>query len=236
MSNTVSKTFNDYFGALKDPRINRKKLYPLTEILFVIIAGSVCFAESWRDYVSFGKEKLDFLQQYYPFENGIPSKNTFARVLAALEPEAFKEQFVLWVQSLQALLKGVIAIDGKTLRNSVDKNSEHSAIHMVSAFSTEMRLVLAQQKVFEKSNEITAIPKLLDLLDLKNQIVTIDAMGTQKAIAKQIIDKGGNYILALKGNQGTLNEDVRLFLEHELLKEKSAAIKDVHEDFDKGHG
>lgn len=236
MSDTVSKTFNDYFGTLKDPRINRKKLYPLTEVLFIIIAGSVCFAESWRDYVSFGKEKLDFLQQYYPFENGIPSKNTFARVLAALEPEAFKKQFVLWVQSLQALLKGVIAIDGKTLCNSVDKNSEHSAIHMVSAFSTEMRLVLAQQKVFEKSNEITAIPKLLDLLDLKNQIVTIDAMGTQKAIAKQIIDKGGNYILALKGNQGTLNEDVRLFLEHELLKEKSAAIKDVHEDFDKGHG
>lgn len=236
MSDTVSKTFNDYFGTLKDPRINRKKLYPLTEILFVIIAGSVCFAESWRDYVSFGKEKLDFLQQYYPFENGIPSKNTFARVLAALEPEAFKAQFVLWVQSLQALFKGVIAIDGKTLCNSVDKNSEHSAIHMVSAFSTEMRLVLAQQKVFEKSNEITAIPKLLDLLDLKGQIVTIDAMGTQKAIAKQIIDKGGDYILALKGNQGTLNEDVRLFLEHELLKEKSIAIKDVHEDFDKGHG
>lgn len=236
MNDVVSKSFNDYFGTLKDPRINRKKLYPLTEILFVIIAGSICFAESWRDYVSFGKEKLDFLRQYYPFENGIPSKNTFARLLAALEPEEFKQQFVLWVKSLQTLLKGVIAIDGKTLCNSVDKNSEDSAIHMVSAFATEMRLVLAQQKVSEKSNEITAIPKLLALLDLKGQIVTIDAMGTQKAIAKQIIEKGGDYILALKGNQGTLNEDVRLFLEHELSKGKSTAIDDTYKDFDKGHG
>jgi len=236
MNDAVSQSFNSYFGVLKDPRINRKKLYPLTEILFVIIAGSVCFAESWRDYVSFGKEKIDFLRQYYPFENEIPSKNTFARVLAALDPETFKQQFILWVQSLQTLLKGVIAIDGKTLCNSIDINSKNSAIHMVSAFATEMNLVLAQQKVSEKSNEITAIPKLLALLDLRGQIVTIDAMGTQKAIAKQIIEKEGDYILALKGNQGTLNNDVRLFLEHELSKKQSTAIKDVYEDSNRGHG
>ncbi len=127
-------------------------------------------------------------------------------------------------------MQKVIAIDGKTLCNSA------SAIHMVSAFATGARLVLAQQKVDEKSNEITAIPKLLDLLDLNGHIVTIDAMGTQKSIVKQIIEQGGDYILALKGNQGTLNEDVRLFLETELNKSNSSAIKDYYEDIDKGHG
>lgn len=236
MNKDVTESFERYFGQLKDPRIDRKKLYPLVEILFVVLCGSICGAESWRDFVLFGKSKLEFLRLYYEFKNGIPSKNTFARVFAALDPEAFKHQFVDWVKSLQTLLNEVIAIDGKTLCNSTDEVMGKSAIHMVSAFATEARLVLAQQKVGEKSNEISAIPKLLDLLDLKGQIVTIDAMGTQKAIAKQIIEQGGDYILALKGNQGSLNEDVRLFLETELKKTDSSAIEDRYEDIDKGHG
>jgi predicted transposase YbfD/YdcC len=236
MDKGVSESFESYFGKLNDPRIDRKKLYPLVEVLFVALCGSICGAESWRDFVLFGKSKLDFLRQYYEFKNGIPSKNTFSRVFAALDAEAFKIQFVGWVKSLQTILKEVIAIDGKTLCNSIDKATESSSINMVSAFATGARLVLAQQKVYEKSNEITAIPKLLDLLDLKGHIVTIDAMGTQKAIAKQIIDQGGDYILALKGNQGTLNEDVRLFLETELKKPSSIAIEDRCEDVDKGHG
>ena len=236
MDKDVSESFESYFGKLSDPRIDRKKLYPLVEVLFVALCGSICGAESWRDFVLFGKSKLDFLRQYYEFKNGIPSKNTFSRVFAALDAEAFKIQFVGWVKSLQTILNEVIAIDGKTLCNSIDKAIGSSAIHMVSAFATGARLVLAQQTVDEKSNEITAIPKLLDLLDLKGHIVTIDAMGTQKAIAKQIIDQGGDYILALKGNQGTLNEDVRLFLETELKKTSSIAIKDRCEDVDKGHG
>ena len=231
-----SSSFDSHFGGLNDPRIERSKLYPLSEILFVVLSGSICGAESWRDFVLFGKEKLDFMRQYYPFEHGIPSKNTFARVLAALDTEAFKLRFVEWVKSLQTILKDVIAIDGKTLCNSFDEACGMSAIHMVSAFATGARLVLAQQKVDEKSNEITAIPKLLDLLDLKGQIVTIDAMGTQKAIAKQIHDKDGHYILALKGNQGTLNEDVRLFLESEFKKNSSTVIADRYEEADKGHG
>jgi len=210
VNNDVSKSFESYFGQLKDPRIDRKKLYPLVEVMFVVLCGSICGAESWRDYVLFGKSKIDYLRQYYAFRNGIPSKNTFARVFAALDTEMFKLQFVEWVKSLQTILNEVIAIDGKTLCNSIDEANGISAIHMVSAFATGARLVLAQQKVDEKSNEITAIPKLLALLDLKSQIVTIDAMGTQKTIAKQIIDQGGDYILALKGNQGTLNEDVRV--------------------------
>lgn len=236
MDKEVSESFESHFGSLKDPRIDRKKLYPLVEILFVVLCGSICGAESWRDFVIFGKAKLEFLRSYYAFKNGIPSKNTFARVFAVLDTEAFKHQFVEWVKSLQILLEEVIAIDGKTLCNSVDKAKGISAIHMVSAFATEARLVLAQQKVDEKSNEITAIPKLLDLLDLKGHIVTIDAMGTQKAIAKQIIEQGGDYILALKGNQGTLNEDVRLFLEAEVKKTASSAIEERYEDVDKGHG
>lgn len=236
MNKDVSESFERYFGNLKDPRIERKKLYPLVEILFVVLCGSICGAESWRDFALFGKSKLDFLRHYYAFTNGIPSKNTFSRVFAALDSEAFKLQFVEWVKSLQALLNEVIAIDGKTLCNSINKAMGTSAIHMVSAFATDARLVLAQQRVDEKSNEITAIPKLLSLLDLKGHIITIDAMGTQKAIAKQIIEQGGDYILALKGNQGTLNEDVRLFLETELKKTASNAIEDRYEDTDKGHG
>ena len=209
MNKDISKSFESHFGKLKDPRIDRKKLYPLVEVLFVVLCGSICGAESWRDFVLFGKSKLNFLRNYYAFENGIPSKNTYARVLSTLDTEAFKVQFVEWVKSLQTVLNNVIAIDGKTLCNSIDESIGGSAIHMVSAFATEARLVLAQQKVDKKSNEITAIPKLLDLLDLRGHIVTIDAMGTQRAIAKQIIEKGGDYVLALKGNQGTLNEDVR---------------------------
>ena len=220
----------------KDPRIKRLKLYPLTEILFVVLCGTICGAESWRDFVLFGKEKLIFLREHYPFANGVRSKNTFARVFAALDAESFKSCFIEWVSSLQNTLNDIIAIDGKTLCGSIDKQSNLLPIHMVSAFATNARLILAQQKVDEKSNEISAIPKLLDLLDLKNQIITIDAMGTQKTIARQIIDKGGDYVLALKGNQGTLNDDVRLFLEAEVAKSSSVAIDDCYDEADKGHG
>ena len=194
MNKDVSEGFDSYFGKLEDPRVDRTKLYPLAEILFVVLSGSVCGAESWRDFVIFGKEKLDFLKEYYEFKNGIPSKNTFGRVFSAIDTAAFKECFIGWVKFIQTVLNDVIAIDGKALCNSIDKINGTSAIHMVSAFATGARLVLAQQAVDEKSNEITAIPKLLSLLDLQGQIITIDAMGTQKSIAKQIIEQGGDYI------------------------------------------
>ncbi|MDR3492380.1 MAG: ISAs1 family transposase [Gammaproteobacteria bacterium] len=236
MYNEVSESFESYFGGLKDQRIERHKLYSLTEILFVVLCGTICGAESWRDYVLFGKEKLDFLRLHFPFENGIPSKNTLSRVFYALDPEAFKQCFIEWVKSLQSLLNDVVAIDGKTLCNSINMQDNIPAIHMVSAFATHARLILAQQKVDDKSNEITAIPKLLDLLDLIGQAVTIDAIGTQKAIAKKIREKEADYVLALKGNQGTLNDDVRLFLEREFQKSASTAIEDRYEEVDKGHG
>ena len=233
----VSKGFEECFNKLSDPRVARRKLYPLNEMLFVVLCGSICGAESWRDFVLFGNEKLDFLKTHFAFSNGIASKNTFARVFAVLDPVVFRACFMDWVKSLQAAWDDqVIAIDGKTLCNSGDERQESGAIHLVSAFATQARLVLAQQKVDEKSNEITAIPALLALLDVKDQVVTIDAMGCQRAIAHQIQDQGADYILALKGNQETLHEQVRLFLETEAAKPASEAIGKVYEDVDAGHG
>ena len=236
MRMALSEEFKGHFSKLADRRINRRKLYPLSEILFIVLCGCVCGAGSWRDFVLFGREKLDFLREYFPYAKGIPSKNTFARVFGMLESGEFRHCFIEWVQGLQSMTEGVIAIDGKTLRGSHDRALGKSAIHMVSAFAADVRLVLAQEKTEEKSNEITAIPRLLKLLDLKGQIVTIDAAGCQKVIAAQIVEQQGDYVLALKGNQGTLNEDVRLFLETEASKPSSDAIESVHEESDAGHG
>lgn len=231
--------FLAHFDELEDPRIDRKKLYPLTEILLIVLCGSICGAQSWRDFVLFGEEKQDYLRRFLPFENGIPSKNTFARVLSSLDPAAFKACFVSWIQSFQLALKEVIAIDGKCLRKSFDTATEQSAIHMVSAFATSAKLVLAQEKVDDKSNEITAIPKLLDLLSIEGAIVSIDAMGTQKKIAKKIRDKKADYVLSLKGNQSTLHENISLYLSSEIEKArlgKKNKIVDSYIDNDKGHG
>jgi predicted transposase YbfD/YdcC len=225
-----------HFDDLEDPRIDRRKLYPLTEILFIVICGSICGAQSWRDFVTFGEEKIDYLRRFLPFENNVPSKNTFARVLSSLDPKCFKSCFLAWVKSFQLAVKEVIAIDGKTLRKRFDKASKKSAIHMVSAFASATKLVLGQQKTSDKSNEITAIPKLLDLLSLEGQIVSIDAMGTQKKIAKKIKQKKADYVLALKGNHSTLHNDISLFLSSEAEKSNSTKIVDRYEDFDKGHG
>ena len=236
MDGQMIERFQEHFGKMTDPRVERTKLYPLEEILFVLLCGSICGAESWRDFVMFGQEKLDFLREYFPFSAGIPCKNTFARVCAALEPEQFRACFLAWAASLKRVPGEVIAIDGKTLCNSADAGAGTAAIHMLSAFATDSRLVLAQQKVVEKSNEITAIPAVLDLLDVTGHTVTIDAMGCQRSIAKKIRDKGAHYVLALKGNQGTLNDDVRLFLQTEAAKPVSLAISDTWSESDAGHG
>ena len=236
MEGQMIEQFHEHFGKMTDPRVERTRLYPLQEILFVLLCGSICGAESWRDFVMFGQEKLGFLREYFPFSAGIPCKNTFARVCAALEPEQFRSCFLAWAASLQRVPGEVIAIDGKTLCNSADADAGTAAIHMVSAFATDSRLVLAQQKVAEKSNEITAIPAVIDLLDVTGHTVTIDAMGCQRSIAKKIRDKGAHYVLALKGNQGTLNDDVRLFLQTEAAKPVSMAINDIWGEADAGHG
>lgn len=228
--------FLNHFENLDDPRIDRKKLYPLDEILLTVLCGSICGAQSWRDFVLFGQEKQDFLLQFLPYKNGMPSKNTYARVLSSLAPEKFKACFIGWVQSFQKALGSMIAIDGKTLRKSFDKATDQSAIHMVSAFASDAKLVLGQQKVSGKSNEITAIPKLLDLLSLEGTTVTIDAMGTQKKIAAKIIDKKADYVLALKRNHSDLYKDVELFFSKEIKDKSSPHIIEKFEEFDKGHG
>lgn len=236
MPEVTQSSILEHFGKLKDPRLNRKKLYPLEEVLLVVLCGVICGAESWRDFVLFGKEKLDFLKELLPFANGIPSKNTYARVFAVIDSREFKDCFLSWVKSFQEKIGRVVSIDGKTLRRSFDNAKGNAAIHMVSAFASEVRLVLGQEKVDDKSNEITAIPELLKLLNLAGATVTIDAMGCQTEIAKKIIEKGADYILALKENQKGLHDDVKLYLDN-ISEQKLKRVKyDYAEETDKGHG
>ena len=232
MKRAETGTFLDYFEEIEDPRSDKNKLYSVHEILLVAICALICGADSWRDLVTFGQEKLEFFREYLPFKEGIPCKNTFCRFFASLKPDQFKKCFVAWISSLSLLKNEVIAIDGKRLCNSFDKLNDKSAIHMVSAFAAQAKLVLAQQKVDDKSNEIAAIPKLLDLLDIKGNIITIDAMGTQREIAQKIIDNEGDYILALKGNHSILHKDVIDFFNDNINITDLKIAKDI----DCGHG
>lgn len=198
-----------HFSKIKDPRIDRTKRHRLLDILIIAICGVICGADSWVDIELFGKTKIEWLKTFLKLPNGIPSHDTFGRVFAALNPQEFESSFVEWVQAINQLTQGqVIAVDGKQLRGSHDRGVGQNAIYMVSAWATENQLVLGQRKVDDKSNEITAIPKLLKLLEVKGCIVMVDAIGTQTKIAKKIIDQGGEYILAVKENQGHLYEDI----------------------------
>jgi predicted transposase YbfD/YdcC len=204
--------FLNHFKDLKDPRQQGKVTYPLDEILllclFAVPAGAECFTE----IALFGVKKRDFLRRFRRFKDGTPDHGHLGDVLAVLDAEQFQRCFVAWVAATTGMAAGVIAIDGKTVRRSAQKRNGKAAIHMVSAFAAGRRLVLGQVKVAEKSNEIIAIPKLLDLLAIDGAIVTIDAMGCQRDIAQKIIDKKADYVLALKGNQGSLREDVEIFV------------------------
>ena len=235
MSSTENVNFLSYFDDLDDPRMDINQLHSLSDILLIMLCGVICGAESCRDFTDFGESKIDYLKRFTDLDNGIPSKNTFNRVLSTLNPEAFKKCFIRWVESFQVELGKVIAIDGKVLRRSFDKASEQSAICMVSAFATEAKLVLAQQKVDEKSNEITAIPKLLELLELTGAIVTLDAMGCQKAIVEQVIEAGGDYVIAVKGNQETLHKEISHHFSH-FLDMQSHRQTDVHKVEEKNRG
>jgi predicted transposase YbfD/YdcC len=197
------------FAQVDDPRMERTKLHRLRDIIILAICGVICGAEGWVEIAEFGKAKEAFFTELLNLPNGIPSHDTFGRVFALIDPKQFETSFVQWVQSISQTVKGVVAIDGKTLRRSHDRAAGKKALHLVSAWSVENRLVLAQLATEEKSNEITAIPLLLQQLVLKGCIVTIDAMGTQIKIAKQIIEQEGEYALALKDNQGNLYEEVK---------------------------
>jgi len=194
-----------YFTELPDPRVERSKRHGLLDIVTIALCAVICGADSWVEIAQFGRMKEAWLRRFLPLPNGIPCHDTFGRVFARLDPEAFERCFLAWIQAVVGAPGAqVVAVDGKTLRRSHDRGTGKAALHLVSAWATANHLVLGQVATETKSNEITAIPLLLAALDLHDCTVTIDAMGCQTAIAKQIIDQGGDYVLALKDNQPTL--------------------------------
>jgi len=218
-----------YFAELRDPRVERNREHLLEEILLIAIAAVLSGAESWNDISDYGEDKQEWLKTFLTLPSGIPSHDTFNRVFAALDPEEMERGFVAWVSSIAKLTAGeVVAIDGKTLCGTREAGKK-GLVHMVSAWASVNNLVLAQRKVDEKSNEITAIPKLLNALELAGAVVTVDAMGCQREIASLIIEKKADYMLAVKDNQGLLAEQVR---DSFLLLNSDA----VAEEVDCGHG
>lgn len=223
--------FIDFFKKVPDHRIERKKLHPVEEILLLTFCATIAGCDGWEDIELYGKTKVEALRRYLPYKNGIPSDDTLRRFFRALEPEKFEGCFLNWIKSFQLKLnEKVVAIDGKASRRSFD--GEVQAMHMISAYASELGIVLGQLKVEGKSNEITAIPQLLDLLDVEGATVTIDAMGCQTKVVEKIVEKKANYVLGLKGNQGTLHKDVQLLFER---KPKSIEFLSVTE-IEKGHG
>lgn len=226
-----------HFAPLVDPRVERTRHHPLLDIVSIAICAMIAGAETWVDMEKFGKAKLTWLQSFLALPNGIPSHDTFGRVFAHLDPLAFQECFQRWVDSLRATL-GLkrIAIDGKTLRRSFDRANGKAALHLVSAWATENHLSLGQVAVDDKSNEIVAIPQLLEILDLAGALVTIDAMGCQTEIARKIREGGGHYLLAVKENQPHLYEDI----ENCFILGFDSGFVEMDSDLsiteDKGHG
>lgn len=217
----------DHFSNVEDPRVNRQKKHQLQDIFFITLCAVICGADDWVAIETFGKAKEDWFTEQLGLKHGIPSHDTFGDVFAAIDTEKFSECFSNWVTDIAALAEGeIIAIDGKCLRRSVDKASKKAAIHMVSAWAQQNSLVLGQIKVDDKSNEITAIPKLLERLNISGAVITIDAMGCQKDIAQKIIQKEADYVLSLKGNQGSLYDDVKTYFESSLAPEIAATTVD----------
>jgi predicted transposase YbfD/YdcC len=215
MPQATSVCLRHCFADLQDFRREHGRLHCLWDIIALTICAVVSGADSWVDVEQYGRDKLPWLRTFLGLANGIPAHDTFNRVFARLDPAAFRRGFLNWVGVLVEATDGrLVAIDGKTLRRSFDGAGGKGALHLISAWASENHLLLGQQAVDGKSNEITAIPELLRLLDLAGAVVTIDAMGCQKAIAAQVCEAGGDYVLTLKDNQGTLYEDVRqLFID-----------------------
>jgi predicted transposase YbfD/YdcC len=233
----MNKGLIEHFETLPDPRVERTRRYPLNEIILLIVAGTVSGCDGWKSIKDFGEAKLEWLRKFLPYKDGIPVDDTLARVMRKIETKAFQTCFIGWVQAVSSATSGdVVAIDGKTLRRSHNRKYGVPAIHMVSAWSSENGLVLGQEKTAEKSNEITAIPQLLDVLELKGCIVTIDAMGCQTVIAEKIIQKKADYVLALKGNQGNLYSEVSDFFKTALTEHFKGVAHDYYEEHDAGHG
>jgi predicted transposase YbfD/YdcC len=229
-----SKNILEHFSELGDPREDNKR-HKLIDIITIVLCASICGAEKWEDIETFGRAKESWFRRYLELPHGIPSHDTLARVFALLDPEQFNRCFLSWIHAINPHHEQeIINIDGKTLRRSHGEGK--SAIHIISAWANKAGLTLGQVKTDEKSNEITAIPELLELLELHGCIVTIDAMGTQKEIAQSICEGGAEYVLALKGNQGTLKEDIELYFQDAQEQDFSIAAFDYHKTVDKDHG
>jgi predicted transposase YbfD/YdcC len=223
--------FVECWKDLVDPRTGNAALHNFHELLVIALCAVLCSGQSAVDMALFAKEKEPFLRSFLALANGLPSHDTFSRLFRQLDPEKFRAVFQRFMSRFAVQCQGVIAIDGKVLRRSFDKAGGKSPLHMVSAWGCEQRMVLAQIATDAKSNEITAVPKLLEMLSLKGTIVTVDALNCQRSIAEQIVRQGGDYALALKGNQGSLHDDVRLHLDD---PECQAATSKP--DVDAGHG
>lgn len=237
MRETPFKSLEDQFGDMPEPRVEGRCEHRLVEIIIVAVCGVLCGANSWSEIEQYGRAKEPFLRQFLKLEHGIPSHDTFGRVFSLLDAEAFQERFARWVEQVFVVTRGqVIAIDGKTARRSGDSTIGKDAIHLVSAWASANGLLLGQRKVDDKSNEITAIPELLELLYVSGCIVTIDAMGCQTTIAQTIIDQQADYVLALKANQGLLYQDVVDWFDWAHQSDFEGMAHSFHQTTNKGHG
>jgi predicted transposase YbfD/YdcC len=226
-----------FFEELEDPRMDRTKRHLLSDILVVTICAVICGADEWTEIELFGKSKRKWFERFLALPNGIPSHDTFGRVFSLLDPAQLEECFQRWIAAMAACTGGqLIAIDGKTIRRSFQKADNKAAIHIVSAWSETNSLVLGQVSTEEKSNEITAIPRLLKMLDITDSVITIDAMGCQKAIAKQIVSQKGHYVLQVKKNHAGLHDVIKEMFD-ELTGRGIAGVRyESHESVDAGHG
>ncbi len=238
---THGVAFLDYFSELDDPRQSGKVLYPLDEVMLLVLCGEIAGADGFVEIAGWGDINLDFLRRFLPFTRGVPSHDALNDLFNALDPEAFRDSFVAWAESLRttpppAPAQQVVAIDGKTSRRSGDKAKGRAALHLLSAWACEQRLVLGQEAVADKENEIVAIPRLLEMLELTGALVTIDAMGCQKAIAAAIRRKGADYLLPVKENQPALCHDIELFFTEQRACGFAHCQALFHQTIDNDHG
>ena len=228
--------FSDHFAELPDPRLDRHKLYSLESVLFIAVCAVICGATSFVDMEDFGNAKLDWFSERLDIPNGIPSHDTFQRVFSIIDPEEFEKCFINWTETIRDDVDGdIIAFDGKTLRRSFDNSTGLGAIHVLNAWSSANDFCVGQMKVDGKSNEITAMPRLLRMMDIDGCVITADALNCQKEIASTIIECGGDYVLAVKANQKSLHEDIKLFFE-DAISEGFEIPYGISESEDWGHG
>jgi predicted transposase YbfD/YdcC len=233
----LGENLMESLSTIKDPRINRKKKYPLAEVLMMAICAIIAGADSWQAIALFGKRKIKWLKKFMPLKNGTPSHDTVTRIFSILAPEAVHQAFIAWTSHVAAAMNAKhIAIDGKTNNCSFDKAKGIRSMHLVSAWASEVGLVLGQVKTDQKSNEITAIPQLLDFLSIEGCIITTDSMGTQKKIVSKIIEKKADYVMALKKNHPNIYIEIKMFFESANRNVFKDIQYDYHEATEQGHG